>query len=64
MLQIGRYRVYQQGGNWHVFDPSIQREISSHGAKWSAIKRARLESWHTHAHRKPPAKADTETGGK
>jgi len=59
--QIGKFRVHREGGQWLVSYQTMI--ISRHEAKWQAIKRARLESWHAHAHKKPPAKADTEAGG-
>ena len=53
MLQIGKYRVFHEGGRWMVVhDEEI---ISEHHNKWSAIQTARTYSWRDiHEKKRPP----------
>ena len=53
MLQIGKYRVFHQGGRWQVA-VAYGEVISTHHAKWAAIQHARQLSWCEAHEKKPP----------
>ena len=53
MLQIGKYRVFHEGGRWQVF--RYDEIVSEHSSKWPAIREARELCWReTHEKKRPP----------
>ena len=53
-LQIGKYRVHHQGGCWHVTDRAEHRDLSTHEAKWEAVRAARMYNWRGRQQKEPP----------
>jgi len=56
MFQIGRYRVYHEGGRWQVIRAGtlIRELVSEHHSKWAAIREARELNWRQVHEKKPP----------
>ena len=53
MLQIGKYRVFHEGGRWQV--SRYDEIVSEHHSKWAALKTARDLSWNdAHEKKRPP----------
>ena len=53
MLQIGKYRVFHQGGRWLVTH-GLGVIVSEHAHKWAAIQAAREQSWCDMHEKRPP----------